>query len=76
MSTEVIATFENGVFKPETPVECVDHSRVRLTVEPIKAELTHEDRQAAWERFKQNIQQFPVHSQGERFTRDELHDRD
>jgi len=76
MSTEVIATFENGVFKPETPVECVDHSRVRLTVEPIKAELTHEDRQAAWERSKQNIQQFPVHSQGERFTRDELHDRD
>ena len=80
MTTDVVATFEDGVFKPESPVDCLDHSRVRLRIEllDIQSEwdATREQRLAAMERFKDGIRRHPINSQGERFTRDQLNERD
>lgn len=80
MTTDVLATFEDGVFKPETPVDCPDHSRVRLKIEQVdrqaRWDATREERDAALKRFIEGAIKHPIHSGGERFTRDELYERD
>jgi len=72
MTTQVTATYIDGVLKPDESVDLYDHARVSLTITPL------EDRPqpaAAWESLKQRIRQRPVHGGGHRFTRDELHER-
>ena len=80
MTTDVVATFEDGVFKPESPVDCLDHSRVRLRIEPLdfRAEpvATREQRDAALKRFLAWTDEVQFGSGGERLTRDQLYERD
>ncbi len=80
MTTDVLATFEDGVFKPETPVDCPDHSRVRLTIEPLdrqaRWDATREERDAALKRYLAWTNEVKFSSGGERFTRDQLYERD
>lgn len=72
--TQITATFENGMFKPDQPLPLAERSRVRLTIEPIEA-WSPETAQAAWEALKAQIREQPLHLGGKRFTRDELHER-
>ncbi len=75
MTTTVTATFENGVLTPDQPLPLGEHERVKLTIEPLTNEWTEEKAQAAWEEFKRMIAEKPLHLGGEKFSRDELYDR-
>ncbi len=72
--TQVTATFENGILKPDEPLALADRSRVRLTIEAIE-DWSPEAALAAWESLKAQIRERPLHFGGQRYTRDELHER-
>lgn len=72
--TQVTATFENGIFKPDEMVPLADHSRVRLTIEPI-ADWSPDAAREAWEAIQARLKEHPIHGGGLRYSRDELHER-
>jgi hypothetical protein len=72
MSTEITATFVGGLLKPDQALPLADHTRVKLTIEPIDA---RPEPTAAWEALKARLRQRPIHGLGKPFTRDELHER-
>jgi predicted DNA-binding antitoxin AbrB/MazE fold protein len=72
MSTQVTATFANGVLKPDQTLPLAEHARVRLTIEPLAEGL---DPLEAWQSLKAWIKQNPLHGLGRHLTRDELHER-
>lgn len=74
MSTQVTATFVNGMLKPDQPLLLADQTRVKLTIEPIE-EWSQVGATAAWELLKARLRDRPIHGGGKRFTRDELHER-
>jgi predicted DNA-binding antitoxin AbrB/MazE fold protein len=74
MTTTVTATFANGVLTPDQPLPLGEQERVRLTIEPLEV-WSEEKAQAAWEDLQRMIQDKPLHFGGEKFTRDELYDR-
>jgi plasmid stabilization system protein ParE len=74
MTTQVTATFVNGMLKPDEALPLADQSRVRLTIEPIE-DWSPEAARAAWEALKAQIREKPLHFGGQRYTRDELHER-
>lgn len=72
MSTQVTATFVNGMLKPDQELALADQARVRLTIEPLTEQL---EPAAAWQSLKSWIKQNPLHGLGRHLTRDELHER-
>jgi len=72
MTTQVIATFANGVLKPDQALSLPDQARVKLTIEPLPERV---DTREAWLSLKAWIKQNPLHGLGRRMTRDELHER-
>jgi predicted DNA-binding antitoxin AbrB/MazE fold protein len=74
MSQIVTATYENGVLKPAEPLALPANAKVRLTVDLIIEEpkLTPAQRLAAIEELWRTS---TLHSDGERLTRDQLHER-
>jgi predicted DNA-binding antitoxin AbrB/MazE fold protein len=74
MSQVVTATFENGVLKPAEPLALPENARVRLTIDLVIEEpkLTPAERLAALEELWRTS---TLHSDGERLTRDQLHER-
>jgi hypothetical protein len=74
MITQVTATVVDGMLKPDQELPLVDQSRVRLTIEPIE-ENSSATSVAAWEAIKARLRERPLHFGGERYTRDELHER-
>lgn len=75
MTTTVTATFANGVLTPDQPLPLGELERVRLTVEPLADQWTPEKGRAAWEALQKLMREQPLHFGGEKFTRDELYDR-
>jgi predicted DNA-binding antitoxin AbrB/MazE fold protein len=73
MAMELTAIVENGMLKPDEAVPFPDRTRVKLTIEPIwdAAEAS-----AAWKRLLAMIEEKPLFQAGERFSRDELYERD
>ena len=74
MSTQVTATFVDGMLRPDQPLPLADQTRVKLTIEPID-EWSQERALAAWESLKAMIRERPLHLGGKHYTRDELHER-
>ncbi|HJT35669.1 MAG TPA: hypothetical protein VJ783_26815 [Pirellulales bacterium] len=74
MTTQVTATFVDGMLKPDQPLPLADQTRVKLTIELIE-QWSHERATAAWESLKSRLRERPIHGGGKRFTRDELHER-
>lgn len=74
MTTQVTATFVNGMLKPDQSLPLAEQARVLLTIEPLEA-WSEEKAQAAWEELKRMIKEHPLHLGGEKLTRDELYDR-
>lgn len=82
MSQIVDATFEDGVFKPDSPLDLPPHSRVPLVVE-VDGDARNEadrygnspERKAAWERLKAFMAASTYDSGGFKMTLDELHER-
>ncbi|MGL6072922.1 MAG: hypothetical protein ACRC8S_02050 [Fimbriiglobus sp.] len=75
MITQVDATFANGVLTPDTPLPLAEQTRVRVTVE-TREDWTPEKAAAAWSALQARLKRNPIHSGGQRYTRDELHERD
>lgn len=73
MSTIIKATFVDGVLKPEERLDLVDGTKVRLTLDTW-ADVQKQAVMACAE-LDQVCEDFPIHSQGRRLTRDELHKR-
>jgi predicted DNA-binding antitoxin AbrB/MazE fold protein len=74
MSQIVTATFEDGMLKPDAPLNLPQRARVRLFVEPLD-ELTGDSRKV-WAELEQLWDEVSVDTQGARMTRDQLHERD
>jgi predicted DNA-binding antitoxin AbrB/MazE fold protein len=70
----VEATFEDGVFRPDRPLEMLSPTRVRLVVEPLDS-VQQTISQHAWETARRLWQQAAISSQGHHLTREQLHDR-
>jgi predicted DNA-binding antitoxin AbrB/MazE fold protein len=73
MSQIVTATFEDGMLKPDVPLDLPPRARVRLVVETLN-ELT-EDARKAWTELERLWDEASIDSRGERMTRDQLHER-
>jgi predicted DNA-binding antitoxin AbrB/MazE fold protein len=71
--TQVInATFENGVFKPEQPLDLPRGTRAQVIIEQVRSP---EEREKAWAELERLWKEHPINSGGERLTRDQLHER-
>ncbi|MGH7135214.1 MAG: antitoxin AF2212-like protein [Pirellulales bacterium] len=73
MKAELTAIVEGGVLKPDTAVPFPDHTRVRLTIEPVESP---KPRLAAWERLLQMMDEKPLVGLAGKFSRDELYECD
>jgi len=73
MTQVLTATFDNGILRPDEPLLLSPGERVRLILEPLNA--AQRDHAVAWEEFEKLCEEAPIHSGGERMTRDELHER-
>jgi predicted DNA-binding antitoxin AbrB/MazE fold protein len=71
-TTQVEATFTNGVLKPDRPLPLANETRVRVTIEPVEERLSPIE---AWAQLKQWIREHPLHGLGRHLSRDELHER-
>lgn len=73
MITEVKGTVENGALKLDQALPFPDHTRVKLTVEPVEAENPS---LAAWKRLLRLIDEKPIVGLAGKFSREELYERD
>lgn len=74
MSQIIHARFEDGVLKPEDPLDLPPNARVRLVVVPISdPEL---ESVAAWREIERLWGDVDIDSGGPPPSRDALHDRD
>jgi predicted DNA-binding antitoxin AbrB/MazE fold protein len=71
MSQVFTATFQDGVLKPEQPLDLPPGTRVRVTVETFAID----ERDKALQELDRLCEEFPIHSGEERLTRDQLHER-
>lgn len=70
------ATFKDGVFKPDRQPMLADSARVRLVVEPIDGNgVDGARRDASWAALQQLWNTSTLDSNGDRLTRDQLHER-
>lgn len=82
MKQTLKATIVNGALQLDGPLDMPDRSRVEVTIED-RADVTTEaeptppgERQKAFERFRKLTEEQPLHLGGNRFTREQLHERD
>jgi hypothetical protein len=73
MITETTGTIMDGALELDVPLDFPDRSRVRVAIEPL--ENWRARFRAGLDEWKAYCQQHPVHSGGQHFTRDELHER-
>ena len=74
MTTQVMATVVDGELKLDDKLELPNTSRVKVTVEAV-ADWREKMRRGV-EEMEQLVREHPLHLDGQRFTRDELHERD
>lgn len=73
MTTNVPAIFDDGVFRPETPVSLPAGTRVTLTVSVEDEERKR--RREAVEQLLRTSKELNFNSGGDILTRDQLHER-
>jgi predicted DNA-binding antitoxin AbrB/MazE fold protein len=73
MSRIIIATVENGLFRPDREIGLSAGTKVRLTVEPCDDATVQAE--GACDALDKLCDELPFDSQGDRLTRDQLHDR-
>jgi predicted DNA-binding antitoxin AbrB/MazE fold protein len=71
MISSITATYENGVFHPDTAVDLPAASRVRLIVQPIEGEI----KPGMLKELDEICKDHPVYSNEPHLTRDQLHER-
>lgn len=73
MKTELTATVEGGILKPDIVLPFPDQTRVKLTIEPVESQPSSA---AAWERLKERIRRQPINGLAANFSREQLYERD
>jgi hypothetical protein len=73
MTTEITATVENGILRPDAALPFPDQTRVKLTIETVEAVNPS---LAAWNRLLKLSDQHPIAELTGKFSRDELYVRD
>lgn len=68
------ATVIDGVLKPDEPLPLPDGSRVRVTIEGMSPPDAKRDQR--FNAFLKYCVEHPVYSNGQKFNREELYDRD
>lgn len=71
----ITATYENGVLKLSRPLPIPAHSEVRVTIELIDTEQGMDQRQAALRALEELWKANAIDSDGDRLTREQLHER-
>jgi predicted DNA-binding antitoxin AbrB/MazE fold protein len=76
MPETVTAVFEHGVFRPESPCDLPEGSRVVLAIqdEPKKP-LSEEERRAIRRRVVARMRRSPLPADAPQFRRDDIYDR-
>jgi predicted DNA-binding antitoxin AbrB/MazE fold protein len=69
------ATFQDGVFKPDQRPSLAESTRVRLVVETLDEGSEQTRRDQAWSSLQRLWQTSQFDSQGDRLSRDQLHER-
>jgi predicted DNA-binding antitoxin AbrB/MazE fold protein len=75
MSHFIDATYQDGVFKPDRQPALPERTRVRLVVEAVGDTAEASNRQQSWDDLQQLWRTSQFNSQGDRLSRDELHER-
>ncbi|MHC4876237.1 MAG: hypothetical protein ACYTGL_07050 [Planctomycetota bacterium] len=80
MKKEVSGTLVDGVVQLDEAVDLPNNTRVQISLEPVadqpdSAPFDPAAARAAFESFRRRCTERPVHSDGERFSRDDLHER-
>ncbi len=75
MSQIVFAAFEDGVLKPDSPLELGPSSRVRLVVEPLASQTTGPEVDVAWWEIERLWNEIEFHSGGPPPGRDQRYVR-
>ena len=73
MTQIVTATFDQGVLRPDAPIQLAAGARVRLIVEPINSQSVNPGE--ALDELDRLCEEVPIDSGGEKLTRDQLHER-
>lgn len=73
--SQVFATYEDGVFKPDEPPDLAENTRVRLSIESLKGATDESRQEQAWASLEQLWKASKFDSHGDRLNRDELHER-
>jgi hypothetical protein len=73
MKAQTTGTLIDQTVQLDEPVALPDNSRVNVSIERISDNSA--DHRAAFESFKELIQQHPIHSGGHHYTRNQLHER-
>mgnify|MGYP000533558897 CR=1 FL=1 len=77
MTTTLIATYANGVFTPETPVDLPENAKVHLVVEKPPTEVAARPEPGspeAWQAYIQHLKHSTFRSGEPRPSRDELYE--
>ena len=69
MSTTVDAIYENGVFKPDKPIELADKTKVHLVIEPASLPASDDD-PTGWKTADALMGFFKEAPEGEPIARD------
>ncbi len=75
MTTHVSATVIDGMLKPDATIDRPYKTRVLLIIEPIEETPPQTTAQKAWESIQERLKERPLYFDGQRFTRDEMHER-
>lgn len=73
MTIDVDAVYENGVLKPERPLELEDKAKVHVTIEVKTASPTEDDDPTGWKTARRLIGLWKDAPKGEPIARD--HDK-
>jgi predicted DNA-binding antitoxin AbrB/MazE fold protein len=73
MQNVITATYQDGLLKPDQPLDLPARARVRLIVEVVEDPAPACDQ--AWQEFEDLCDESPLDSGGVRLTRDQLHER-
>lgn len=73
MTTEMTATVENGILRPDAALPFPDQTRVKLIIQLVESE---NHAWVAWKAFLARIDEHPIIGDGKPFNRDELYERD
>ena len=68
------ATFKDGVFKPDEQPALSESTRVRLVIEPINGDESRQ-REESWATLQRLWKSSNFISNGDRLTREHLHER-